>query len=429
MEPSDLRVQLEQSGRDVRGIGDWQISSDYLMSTDAFSFTTYSETPEFNLELQPVRLFVGGREQVAGRIDSSSIGGNGSSISYSGRDYIADLVECAIDPAFEIKEGEPLAAVIARACSTCGITSVISEGDATVRDLRTGVKKGATPRASNGAHGAKKQEYSKPAYGQGIFDYVSQLATRNGATIQPGNTRSALTLSAPNYTQAATYSLNRIIGPGALKNNIKTATATRDFGSVPSYVLLQGSQVPTGGQSIDLGVRYVPAYAPGAGAGLIGPAATAETASPARGGTKTLGRSETIQSAAFRITRELSAVLGAGLVGERRKLGSGAIPNGALYRLLAIKDTNSKNQSQLDETATLAISERLKDTLIYTVIVQGHIDLASGAAWAIDTVVDVRDDVCNIDEPMWVANRQFRFSGQSGTETEMTLWRPGVYLP
>lgn len=419
---SKLRVFLEAQGREVRGVVRWDLDSDFLTSTDAFSFETYSETPEFGLELQPVRLELNGAPQLVGRIDTSVMGENGRAISYRGRDYIADLVECRIDPSFEVKEGEDLGRALLKAAGPVGITTIRDDIEGTTpRDVRLGKKANAK---KGKKFSSKKEEDRKPQFGQGIYDFCNRVVARHGATIQPTLDRSELWLCSPNYSQSPSYRIVRIDGDP--RNNVKRATATRDFSSVPSHTMFNGSQVRVAYPTVtlntvmDLMDPNRPFFSAAFGVNPI-----INVQAP-REKSRVL---PTIEGEAKQLSLQLADTIERGTVKGRRKADAGPLPNGLLYRLLAHRDTEAKSQAQLEATAVRAISERLKETLSYQVTVHGHIDPVTGAAWSIDTIATVEDYVCNIFEPMWIAKRTFRFDANGGAETEMTLWRPGTLLP
>jgi prophage tail gpP-like protein len=73
-----------------------------------------------------------------------------------------------------------------------------------------------------------------------------------------------------------------------------------------------------------------------------------------------------------------------------------------------------------------AISDRAKDTLVYTCTMPGHRDRQTGAVYAIDTLVDVNDDIREVHEPLWVIGRKFRYSASEGAVTDLTMIRKDI---
>jgi prophage tail gpP-like protein len=175
-------------------------------------------------------------------------------------------------------------------------------------------------------------------------------------------------------------------------NQVLSATATRDYSSFPTYAMFAG-----------------------------------------KGGEKTkarnpLSRSYEIDAVAANLSDELQSILGDATIAGRRKVGdTSELGLGQLYRLLYQLDEDSKNAAQLERVAARAVGERLKETLVYSVKLKGFEDRTSGGLFAIDTVIDVQDEVCGIQEPLWVASRKFSFSPTEGATTELECWRLGAF--
>ncbi len=394
---STLVVELERSHRQLtKFIKNWSIDSAYLTSTDGFSFTCFSEKPEevdgfFGLELQPVRLTVGGAQQVLGRIDISDVGDDGSAVTFEGRDYLADLVESNVDPAIELKEGMTLADAIFQVAGPVGIQQVEANDDTPLRNVRSGKFKTKTRKGRVVSVRELKMEELKVDFGLGSYDFVNRLAARFGVTIQPGDARDLLLLGAPDYDQAPLYKLiRRHSGRG---NNIIKARARRDFSSVPTFAQFSGSQSRAGEESKDLFQTY------------------------------------DIVQAAGDFAPPLRSALEASCYSGRRKPGNlSPLEIGQLYRLLAFRDTDSRNADQLEHAAFRAVGERLKETLVYTATVQGHIDPTSGAVWSVDTIATVEDEVTRVFENVWIAQRTLNYSPEGGATTDLVCWRPGAFL-
>ena len=390
---SSLSVLFETTGKVLTTITEWEISSNYLTSTDGFSFTAYSDKREdlWNLELQPVTLSVNGAQQVVGRIDKTMMGNNGTAVSFSGRDYIADLVECNVDPLLKIKTGDSIAAAFTEAASPVGIDTVLSDDDLAMRNVRTGV----TVKFKKGGKGYAKRilnEY-KPIPGEGLYEFLNRLIQRFGATIQPGNARNILVITAPHYDQDPTYTVYRSTDPTVSGiNNVLSSTADRDYSSFPTYSLFTGKQV-------------------------VGDASQVSCK-----------QENDINELASLQNTEIFDILKDSTVSGRRIPGvSTALGLGQLYRLLYLLDKEARTQEQVSFAATRAIADRLKSTLEYKCTVRGHVDPVSGAIWSIDTMVSVADEVCNVFEPLWIVERTLKYGSKDGATTDLVCYRPASF--
>ena len=387
---SPLVVRLDGLDRELTNLEEWEVDAEYLTSTDGFRFVFHDPDPEelFGLEMANCELLVNGASQLLGRISKTVIGDRGLAVTCMGTDYVGDLVECNVDPTLRITEGMPLSLAVLIAASPVGITTVFDEGNGDLRGVRAGV---VPPKnTKRRSHGNKKQGDYKPQPGQGIYDFINKLASRNGCTVQPGPTRDSLVLTAPRYSQASLYSLRRSIDPaGSAQNNMISATATRDFSKFPTVMIAQGYAAKRGEESKSGSVGYdMNAIIDGYDKIIVGNT--------------------------FR--------------GRRKPDDSGDSLNGSLYRLLVVRDDQARTVEQIVHAGRRAIAERFKDTLEYTATVRGHIEPESGAVWAIDAMCDVDDDLANVHETLWVAKRTLKYSRTQGATTDLTLWRPNSFV-
>jgi hypothetical protein len=119
---------------------------------------------------------------------------------------------------------------------------------------------------------------------------------------------------------------------------------------------------------------------------------------------------------------ELRDIITSGIEVGRAQDGD---PN-VLYRLLVARDQESRTEEQLFAFALRAIASRLKDTLLYTATVKGHVDPESGLVWSVNTMVNVKDSIAEVNEPLWIHSRKLRF-GTDGPLTDLECWRPASY--
>jgi hypothetical protein len=388
-----LKVRLTEAGIEFDRVLSYDIDSDYFTSTDGFSFTLYDEDQSkvLGFELEPVELAIDGAPQLIGRIDDSDIGDN-SAITYSGRDYIADLVECNIDPSVVVKKGDSLFNALTLAACPVGIDVILSDNDVAMRDVRSGKALGAKP---IWAFPETKAEDFKPDPGEGIYEFCNRLVCRFGATIQPGANRNELLVTAPNDAQDPAFSITVTRDSNnAANNNAYNCRAHRSFASMPTYAVFQGRGATPGKLQSGLSSEYATALA---GSAL------------SDGFFNEIGR-ELITRASF----------------ERRKPAPGTIFGPKLYRFLFHRDTASRNQEQLDHALLRAVSERIKETLVYTCTMRGHRDPFTGVIYSVDTLCDVKDDIRNVHEVMWVAARKFRYAEGTGAETDLKMYRKRI---
>lgn len=395
MADPELVVRLELLKRDIARFKSYRLASSYMTSTDGWEIATYDEDRDKlrGLELQPVEISLDNQQQLLGRIDVTEVGGDGSAVTLRGRDYLADLVECNVDPALQIKDAMTVADALTLACGPVGIDAILADSDIPIRNIRTGKGLRGAAGADSSFKEAKLDDY-KPTPGEGLFEFCNKIVARHGATLQPADARNKLLISTPDYKQAPLYALRRSAKlPAGAANNIITAVAVRDYSRLPTIALLTGKGGPAGteksGLSMQIDMKKL----------------TEEFNTELRG----------ISDVIFELSGKLA----------RRKPGEPAgLATGLLYRLLYHRDEDSRNQAQLEKAAKRAVAERLKDTLSYRVTLQGHSDPDTGAFWAVNTLVDVQDDITGIREPLWIESRTFTGNLSDGARTELECWRP-----
>lgn len=389
-----LLVRFDVLGREETQFKSWEIDSAYLVSTDGFRFVLYRRDREKlrDLELQPVELLVNGASQVLGRIDMTSIGDDGSVIECEGRDYIADLVECNVDPSLKVAADTDVDDAIKQACAPCGIQEVTDFTNILTSEVRAGVK---IKRKTRRRRKRPLEDY-KPKPGEGIYEYCLRLIARHGATIQPHpESRSELVIDSPDYTQTPLYTLRRTDDPEtSTGNNIITATARRDYSKIPTFVLFTGTaakSAKTGGslvQSFNM-LDVLPMFA----------------------------------------SDELMRIMESAIYPTRARPDQPITRDnpGILYRMLYHRDTESRTDDELFYVARRALAERLKDSLSYTCTVKGHTS-REGAVYSVNTIASVDDAVCGVHEPLWIMRRTLKYDEMSGATTELELVRPGSFL-
>jgi prophage tail gpP-like protein len=387
--PLVIQWETLPAARQPRVITSYSLESAFMTSTDGWSVSLYDTDPERLrwLALEPLTLLIHDRPQLVGRVERISRGANGGEVTIGGRDHISTIVEGNIDPTVKITEDMTLAGAILLAAGPYGISTVFGPDDAQMADL----KSGASMRAGRDQGFADLVPGNlKPDPGMGVYEWLTRLCARMGCTIQPGPDRTSLVLAAPNYEQSTSLTVLRSLTRS--RYNVKAAQSEEDYSSFPTVGLATGKVTETGKKS----EAAVTEYDIGAVISGLAPA--------------------------------LFEKIGARLIGKRVLPTAATDPGPNLYRLLYVKDEQSRKPEQVERAISRAVSERLRATLDYQVTLRGHQDPTSGACYAVDTMADVQDDICDIRESLWVASRRFSYSRGAGAETMLTMLRPGSLI-
>lgn len=423
----ELTVEFEDTGERWTNVTDYTISSSFLVPTDGWSFTAFDQDPiklrRLFSPLRPVRLYIGDRLQVMGRIDSTEGAGGGSSaLQVRGRDYLANIVSGTIDPTVSVNPSMSLAEAILAGLYVFGFDTVEAT-DAAVTVRKAGASRalrkdfGAAVGAAALLFGGSQSEALrirgqvnralsslletrietvpskakvgdfKPEDGEGAFQWCDRLAARQGFCVQPGSARTSIAVTRPNFDAAPIFTLRR---PG----NIEDATASRNYGDLPTVTVTRGRAV----SSTDAkgGFRQTPASGDG---------------SPS-----------TLWS-----LPEGQRIMGADVV-EGRPPGKLRIRPPKHYLPAYRTDKESRTTDELDKAARKFLADRMRETLEYSCIVSGHTDPVSGATWATNTMATVHDEIEDVDEVLWICDTELSYTRGNGRQTRMTLIRPASYV-
>jgi prophage tail gpP-like protein len=90
------------------------------------------------------------------------------------------------------------------------------------------------------------------------------------------------------------------------------------------------------------------------------------------------------------------------------------------FKPFYVTDEESSSKEHCDTVARYVMGKALRNSLTYNCTVRGLSDPMTGAIYNVDTVIDVTDEHCGINGPMWVESRIFRKS-RAGTFTDLKL--------
>ncbi|MCU0686942.1 MAG: hypothetical protein MUF34_32645 [Polyangiaceae bacterium] len=93
-----------------------------------------------------------------------------------------------------------------------------------------------------------------------------------------------------------------------------------------------------------------------------------------------------------------------------------------------VVDQKAKTKESTERIARMLLGKQIRNYITYHATVQGIVDEQTGALFAADTMVDVRDDDMGLIGPMWVESCTIRKSRKNGTTTELKLIPPGTLV-
>jgi prophage tail gpP-like protein len=400
--PADLPLTLilEATGslqqRRVVNVESWSLDSQFLVPTDGWEATVYEGSEPYKAiewDLRPVTLELDGQKIMLGRVEVTEVGGRGSAVTLRGRDWIADLCEGNVDPVVAVRDEMDLETVLLMVGSPYGVDKIVDDQDDNDAAKRIGTIRAGSKKKGKSSKTVPLKDY-QPRPGESAMQYMDRLCMRLGLTIQPGPDRGTLFITSPFYDEPPLYRpLQRhrdaVLNTG---NNVLKAVAVRDYSRMPTFALATGTAASSGkkGQPVSHEIDVF---------GLAG-------------------------------AGEIAEVIADKMVAGRKKFDESAsgeeqdASDLQLYRLLYFRDEEARTQEQLEHSIRRAVADRMKDTLSYRCTVKGFKDPVTDALWAVDHMVEVVDEICGINEPLWISKRTFRFDPTSGATTDLELWRP-----
>lgn len=397
-----ITVTLEATGEVIsRGIQAYRINTSFLTPTDEWSFTIYDNDDPGSLRdkfrpWQPIRISINGQDQVIGRINKlRGAGESGAGLEVSGLDYLADIVASTIDPSLQIKKEMDLGQALLAILEPWGIDTIYGDFNLTQNILsgRIHAAKGKPAREFKKGH----PDELRPKDNQGVWEFMEQIVSRMGFTLQSAMLRNAIVCCVPHDLKDPRYRLSR---PG----NILKGSASRDWTDVPTVTMARGRSGDPNEQV--KGTRHEFATFSG------------DTINP-------IAKIPEIQ-------RIITSDDNVEIVRQKRFDPKTKDPtvygfSPPVYRPLFYQDRDSKSQEQLEFGVRKMVAEHLKKTLEYSCTMRGHVEPSSGEIYTIDTVVDVFDDMERVDERLWLYENT-KYNDGSGPRTDLKFFRQDSYI-
>lgn len=412
-----LTVEIESTGERWEGIQSYRLDSNYLVPADSFEFVAYTDDDPGSLRrkfrpLMRVKLYVDGELQLIGRIDRTvGTGGSKSALSVHGRSYMAELVDAMADPAVVFKADQDLGSALLALWRPLGVRTLVGNWNLT-RNILTGRKPNTVQPASDFVE-SKLQDFTVRV-GDGAHQAGDRFCARHGFTIQQGGARGTVCIVEPQYGQDPLYDLVR-------GGNVMDGTADRDYGDVPTVVIATG-RVKKRRKSKD-GDLFAKTAGIGDGAPTDNQVVPSLEEWPVFGdlAPNELGKLDEVQ----RIALEPTSLLRQSRVNWKAQTMPFEPEDDVLYRPFYYEDKHSRTDAEVERGVRRELSRRLKSCLTYKCTVRGHRELASGAIYTIDTMANVKDEIEDVNQAMWVLGRSLYNNG-NGPMTDIELILPGA---
>lgn len=387
----------------------YSISHDFMKGTANANFTVYSEDPNLRnkyLPLLPITMYIDGTPQIVGRIESVSSRFNSTALDISVRSYLQDIEYANINPKIKFKKSDTIEQAFLKVLGAYNITKIT--GDDIKRNILTGKRDN---KDKTKEFKTSKLEEFKINYGEGVLQICKKIATKYGLLIQPALSRDEIILCKPDYEQDISYFLSR-----EPYGNIISSNCERNW-TIPTSLTLKyktGSTKTVKGKNGE--DKKVASFKDNTKTyEIIGPNSFNK-----------LHLIPEVQSIMKNI--EIESIDLTDLPEYNKPGDLGANSAAYIYRPIFNEDNDSRNELQLDNTARDIIGKYLLPTLTYKCTVKDHADQA-GNRYAVNKLATVDDPSNGIyNETLWIANVEISYSSSKGKISELTMYRPNIYV-
>lgn len=395
--PENDNVVLEvlDTGVTINRWVEYSFNSNFLIPTDAFSFTVAGAQIDTRnrAALVPganVRCTVNGAVQIDALIDSITwrvSRQGGVEMVISGRDKMASLIDSGINPLLKFNPNMTMLQFLSEVFAPFGYgesafiisnednVAVMSRNDRGTKTRQSNTGKGGKPLKSFQIH------QLRPYPNEGAFAFATRVCQREGLWLWLSADGKNIIASKPNYDQPAIFHLKRQFDGF---NNIEDGDISFDVSEQPSIIIADGF---SGGYNF--GKSRIRAY-------IENPLLDVDNSKVLKDYAKAGMQKVTIP-----------------FFGKKIKL-----PHA---RPMFLHDDEAKTMTQLTNYCLREMSLRLRRGLSTHLSVKGHNQ--GGSNWTVDRVCSINDEVTGLNEDMYILARTFLKSRSGGTETNIELIR------
>jgi prophage tail gpP-like protein len=377
----------------------YEYDEEYLTPCDGWSFSLSADevTDTDRKALRPaarVEFVIDDNVQSIGYIDDIQVHGSrqsGSIITIKGRDWMSPMVDGHVDPQLQFTEGMDLEQLLTAVLKPFGVTAFDISNEAN-RAKITGSIYGTPTTKKGKTLKSYKLHLLKPYQREGAFAFASRVSQRQGLWLRPASDGKTIIVAAPDFDQPARYAI-RLKTDGTQNNNVTDWDVNVSRADQAAIIFASGSG--GGGEFANATLRgaiinpLVALADPNVVAGLL-------AAYPGLVGA----------------TPPVPAILS----------GIASLMFDPFARPLYLYDRESHDAAELRTYLQRELSLIMRKSLTLKYTIEGH--RLGGQPIAVDTMIDVDDDISGIHSPQWVLGRHFSKT-HDGTKTTIECIRPG----
>lgn len=414
-------LALNIEGRSIKCWSEYETTSSYLDPTDTWNFKIAAATEEDrNMYLdifkggRQVTASIGNKDQFTGKIDQAAIqydSNGGTVVSIGGRDILGRFVNSMVSPTLTVVQDSTILSLLENYLRAYDLKKVYNSDSLNLniitgrpnKDSLTTQTKTVTEVVSNkraDLHKITLKEL-KAHPGEGLYQFFEKILRRLGFIMKAMADGSGIYISSPTYDgEAYGFIINK--KTDSSKNNVKSSSYNTNYGSQPSLIMAEGF----GGGSEFAKSKFQ----------VILPNEFIAVSKLNSDGTGVYD---------YDTQRVINKYPKAFVIKPRTEL----LLNEPLFDLknsycpTFLKDDESKSMEELKVFVIRKMAEYQRKAISLSYTVAGLTN-QKGEPWAVNTLVNVDDDIHNIHENMWVESRTFNKSIGNGTTTTLKLIKP-----
>ncbi len=433
-----ISFKFADNGVEIENWIDYYYNQDFLKPTVEWSFTIDAEDSAIRDTLVfgvGVNIYLNNYIQCSGiieRVTTEISPTGGSLLRIQGRDIMAIVVESHVDPQLAFPTNTTLQNVVKTVLASLGITK-IDNSDSINLNVLTGKK--YAPDEDAGFTKRQLKEL-KTQYGEGAWQFLDKLLKRQGFMMWSRADGTGVVISQPNWTNNSGMNITHSVSSPKV-NNVLHGTKMIDATEQPLVLVCKGMSNGLDSTIVATDIIMLNELVALDYQGIPLPQVSAIIAKYQE------------QGAFVMPYRDV-------LIPQQQSIYQKPIVRGPFF----IKDKEAQDSAQLQNFVkrTMAHYQYKFTSLHYTV--KGHTQsntVAAGQAasaavaasaltgglggsavgigsaiatapgftpWAVNTLVNIDDEVLDIHEPYWLLSRTFRKSDSEGTVTDLHLIKP-----
>jgi len=437
-EIDSMVIRLPRLGIDLDNWSRYNYSQRFGKGTVEWSFQVAGDDlPQMREVLSPgaeVQLLVNGLAQCTGFVERATTSGSsqsGTTLTVRGRDILGPVTYAGIPPSYKFTAGTRLLDAVLAALAPHGIKLVHGDDLLNVNAMTgrvVGKTAGTTqvvtyqvPKRTQAADGTisivyeaqkgtivtnpggplkkVKLDQIKPKPGEGVYAFLDRILRRHGLLMWALGDGSGVVIGGPDYTTTPVHKLIHRRSDGGRYNNVTDYSQDIDLTQQPGVIVGFGMG---GGRSMDKSRLKVAMVNE-----LVGLDDNGDVL-------------PSIKEAIAQIKGIKVLPVRAELRPARLRSLGATTDAQAMY----MHDEDAQNLEQLESSVRREMATRQEQAFGISYDVIGHTQ--NGAPWAVNTLIDVEDEVLDVNGPLWCVERAFTKSTQ-GTATMLRLIRPNVY--